>query len=358
MTYLKKSCILRQIKQGFSGDGKTLSGIVKIEQYAKNLSVEASIINFAPLSDGEYYCLIADAFGNVEILALRGKSFFNIISRLDLSLGFCAVICFVKNEILPIAYGVSGDRQYSFKKILETAFPSQNTKGAGTSSKEILEQSAITKHGNEVFYQEEDPPKNSNPQNEQDIEAPLQEDAPKAEKYDDERVALQNYYSREEEGDERRQYSENSENAQTQSGAKTQSYEDGQDAQENVDAQDLLHPFGTNPDGYYRTVKEEIDELFKKYPKDQTLNGVFHCSEWVRLKGEEGAPQYLVGVIYEDWHAKYICYALPSENGEIPPDEIKDVCTFVPLSLFNNQAGFFVIFQSAESGECIRPESV
>ncbi|MBO7298161.1 MAG: hypothetical protein J6U60_03845 [Clostridia bacterium] len=92
MNYVKKMCILRQLKQGFSGDGKTLSGLVKIEQYGKNLAVEVSIINFAPLALGEYYCLLSDGKGKTEMLALRGKSIFNILSDLDISHGFCAVI--------------------------------------------------------------------------------------------------------------------------------------------------------------------------------------------------------------------------------------------------------------------------
>ena len=354
MTYMKKSCILRQIKQGFSGDGKTLSGIVKIEQYAKNLSIEASIINFAPLSDGEYYCLIADAFGFTELLPLRGKSFFNIISKLDLSLGFCAIVCFVKNEILPVAFGVNGDRQYSFKKILETAFPEPKTKRAGTRSRDFDSQTAIAKHD----HLETQSPNYTVLENEQDAQSQMPNTTTEQSKYDDEKVATQNYYSREEEADERQLNPQNRENAQIESGPQTQPYEHGQNLTEDVDTKSVLHPFATHPDGYYHTVKEEIDELFKKYPKDETLIGVFHCSEWVRVKGEENSPEYLVGVIYEEWRAKYICYALPADNNETPPDEIKDVCAFVPISLYNDKVGFFIIFQSAESGECIRPESV
>ena len=344
MNYMKKSCILRQIKSGFSGDGKTLSGIVKLEQYGTNLSAEVSIINFAPLSAGEYYCLLADPFGSTELLPLRGKSLFNILSKLDLSLGFCALICFAKNELIPIAYGINGDRQYSFKQILLSAFPQQKTKRAGTNPKEIFNQTAIA---NESV-------------NNESVTADFHEQPETAQssKYNDELVAEQNYYSREEEGDERRTYPKNSENAHTQSANQTQSNQDRQDVAEDEYSKSVLHPFATNPDGYYRAVKEEIDELFAKYPKDQTLNGIFSCSEWVRVKGEENAPEYLVGIIYEEWRAKYICYALPAENAEVPPDEIKDVCTFVPLSVFTDKAGFFVIFQSAESGECIRPESI
>ena len=42
MHYVKKMCILRQIRQGFSTDGNALSGLIKVEQYAKNLAVEVS----------------------------------------------------------------------------------------------------------------------------------------------------------------------------------------------------------------------------------------------------------------------------------------------------------------------------
>ena len=92
------------------------------------------------------------------------------------------------------------------------------------------------------------------------------------------------------------------------------------------------------------------------YPRDKTLNGIFDCSEWVRLKGTAKAPLYLVGVVYMEDKAKYICYALAAENKNEPPEEIKNVCTFVPSSVFKENEGFFVLFQSASTGECIKPE--
>ena len=342
MNYLKKTCILRQIKQGFSGDGKSLSGLIKIEQYGKNISAEVSIINFAPLSAGEYYCLLSDPFGKSELLPLRGKSLFNIISALDISLGFCGIVCFVKNEVLPIAYGVNGEKTYDWKKILESAFPAQiKMKGAGSS---------LSKETAAVSYE----------RIEKDSEKPTSEYSIKREntpQYDDETLAVENYY-RAEEGDERERDYESSGYAQIKSGTEIENGERRQDSQEDVDGEAILHPFETDADGYYRSVKAEIDELFAKYPIDETLNGVFSCSEWVRLKGEEDSPEYLVGVIYENWKAKYVCYALPAKPNETPPDEIKDVCTFVPSSAFSDAVGFFVIFQSAASGECIRPDSV
>lgn len=123
MNFIKKMCILRQVRQGFSGDGKTLSGLIKIEQYGKNLSVEVSVINFAPLSSGEYYCLLSDRKGRTEMLPLRGKSLFNIVSELNAEEGFCGVICFVKNGIIPIAYGVNGDNVYDWRTLVKNSAP-------------------------------------------------------------------------------------------------------------------------------------------------------------------------------------------------------------------------------------------
>ena len=128
--------------------------------------------------------------------------------------------------------------------------------------------------------------------------------------------------------------------------------------QENENDQNLRHPFTTESRGYYLSVKREIDELFSKYPQDKTLCDAFTHSEWARIKGSEDAPQYLVGAVYEDGKVKYVCYALLAEDKDNPPSEIKEVCTFVPTSPLLNAQGFFVIFQSAATGECISPEKV
>ncbi|MBE5745010.1 MAG: hypothetical protein E7355_02615 [Clostridiales bacterium] len=322
MHYVKKMCILRQIKQGFSGDGKTLSGLVKIEQYGKNLAVEVSIINFAPLSSGEYYCLLADSFGKTEMLALRGKSLFNILTDMELEQGFCAVICFVKTDVLPIAYGVNGNASYDWKKILAATIPRAFSKNPPPS----LSYAAASAENT---------------------------DLENGQTYNDERLAKENYYKEQPRGQEL--FQETIQNAHVESANQKQDEKARADATENADNEDVRHPFTTDTDGYYRSVKTEIDELLHKYPKDDTLRGAFSCSEWVRVKGDEENPQYLVGVIYEDGKARYICYALAAQNGDTPPEEIKDVCAFVPHDVFHGERGFFVIFQSAATGECVKP---
>lgn len=334
MNYVKKMCILRQARHGFSGDGKALSGLIKIEQYGKNLSIEISVINFAPLVSGEYYCLLSDNKGKTEMLPLRGKSLFNILSDLDISQGFCGIICYVKNEIVPVAYGINGNGSYDWKTILNATLPPVFPQSDVSEKKERAEETAI----------------------ETAVSGTAETQASHAD-YDDETVAQENYFEENKEN-ERELFSETNGNAYTQSEAENQGEEARADASENVDAERIRHAFETDTDGYYRAVKGEIDELFEKYPRDTTLLNAFSCSEWVRVKGEQNAPEYLVGVIYDDGKAKYICYALLAQDKNAPPEEIKDACTFVPATPLDQDKGFFVIFQSATTGECIKPQKI
>ena len=333
MNYVKKMCILRQIKQGFSGDGKTLSGLIKIEQYGKNLAVEVSIINFAPLVSGEYYCLLSDGKGKTEMLSLRGKSIFNILSDVDISDGFCGIICYVKNEVVPIAYGINGKGCYDWKAILNATLPPVFPKNE--------------KVGGEIAFDE----KPSTPPHENTPSAPDKKNA-----YNDEEVATENYF--EEKENECVQPTKTDENASTQSATENPREEKGTNPAANGDAAGVLPTVGKDPDGYYLSVKRELDELFSKYPQDKTLCGAFSHSEWVRLKGTVKEPQYLVGALYENGKVKYICYALLAEDKDNPPEEIKNVCAFVPVSPLLNALGFFVIFQSAATGECVKPERI
>lgn len=336
MNYVKKMCILRQIKQGFSGDGKALSGLIKIEQYGKNLAVEISVINFAPLSTGEYYCLLSDGKGKTEMLSLRGKSMFNILSDIDITGGFCGIICYVKNDVVPIAYGINGNGNYDWRTILNATLPPVFPK---KKHGELQTEIADTQSADEPSFPDE-----------RERRSP-ESNAP----YNDESVATENYY--EEQNREQKESDQDLQNARTESALEA-SAETGTAITEDGDAQSVRHPFKTDSDGYYLSVKGELDELFRTYPSDATLKDAFACSEWVRVKGTEESPQYLVGVLYEEGQAKYICYALAAQDKDCPPEEIKNVCTFVPLSCLKENEGFFVIFQSATGGECVKPLSV
>ena len=370
MNYVKKMCILRQIKQGFSGDGKTLSGLIKMEQYGKNLAVEVSVINFAPLVSGEYYCLLSDGNGKTEMLALRGKSLFNLLTDLDISTGFCGVICYVKNEVVPIAYGINGNKTYDWRTILNTALPPvfPNVKGDNIKS-EIAGSAPTTIQNTPPMYEMKPdplppptpptPPKQPTPPEEEitppdDVSPPPREVLQNT--YDDDTVVTENYYERKDDGCSLSEKTEN--DARTESAVKIKGTEAGASPAPHGDAPCVRQPFKTDPDGYYFAVKTEIDRLFKQYPRDKTLDGAFSCSEWVRIKGTAKDPQYLVGILRKDGKVLYICYALWAEDRNNPPSEIKNVCTFVPTDVYDESRGFFVIFQSATSGECVSPTIV
>ena len=354
MNYVKKMCVLRQIKQGFSADGKPLTGLIKAEQYGKNLAVEVSVMNFAPLSSGEYFCLLSDGKGNTEMLALRGKSIFNLLTDMDISEGFCGVICLVKNEVTPIAYGVTGNKVYDWRAILNATLPP------------VFPQNEDKITPAQIPNTETKIPLSAQPQTDFNSTQPQPEEEPqvlsrtpnaRADKtYNDDCVAEENYYEVKE--NERQLLEETIENAYASGASEKPREEERANSAKNGDAPRVLHPFAVNPDGYYLSVKGEIDELFRSYPRDYTLSAAFSTSEWVRIRGEESNPQYLVGVLYEDGKATHICYALAAQDKTQPPEEIKGVCTFVPNSVFHDGQGFFVIFQSATSGECIKPTQI
>ena len=337
MIFLKKMCVLRQMRPGFSGDGKQAGGVVKAEQYGKNLSVEVSVIGFAPLSAGEYYALIADSRDRTELLPLRGKSLFNLISDLDIAEGFCAVICLVKNGVTPLAYGVSGNKEYDFDRLIASAAaPKEKTgfhiaaadAGAGlaadTGESESVGESAGESMGAGMG----------------------------AGKYNDESIAERDYY-KEAERNERGTIIERDENAGVAAENAAESGQAGQAAAANENAENIRKPLNENGDEYYRSVKDELDELFKKYEKDETLKSTFPCSEWVKIK-EPDKAEYLVGVIYEEAAPLYICYAFPAADKDDPPEEIAETCAFVPISPFVGAKGCFVIFQSTATGECVK----
>ncbi|MBQ8374488.1 MAG: hypothetical protein IJX98_02800 [Clostridia bacterium] len=323
MQYFKKNCILRQLKQGFSCDGKPLSGIVKAEQYGKNIAVEVGVINLAPLSTGEYYCVIADQKKRFQVLPLKEKTSFSFLSDMEISQGFLAGICFVKEDLpLAIAYGTNGTINLELNAILKTAFFS--------------------------------PPKaEETPPAQEEIGA---EESPAQNDYDDEAVTEENYFILEEEHDECERTSEIIGNAQDQGADTDETAQTGDTASQDADGECVRHAFTTQSDGYYQSIKGEIAELFEKYPRDDTLCGAFACSEWVRTKGEEGNPQQLVGLVYEDGRVKYICYALPKTEEE-PPQDFANACFFVPVSPLTPETGFFVLYQSAATGESIKPQN-
>ncbi len=318
MHYVKKTCILRQLKNGFSADGNPLSGIVKVEQYAQHIAVEISTANLAPLSEGEYHLLLADTEKRYKLFPLDSARF-SFHGDLQLAAGFYAAICHVNEDAELIAYGVCGNLSYDLFSLVRTAFSAPERMVATT------------------------PPPTFNA----DLHNGYQGAHPT---YDDELVAGDNYYEKE------KHYAHTAtaqagENAHIEGGNSHQETPQRNDPNQDEDDEGVRHAFPTQSDGYYQSIKGELTALFARYPQDETLTDAYPASEWVRVKGTEGAPEELVGLIYESGLVKYICYAVPAT--ESAPQEIREKAYFVPISPLTPEVGFFVLYQSGATGESI-----
>ncbi len=186
---------------------------------------------------------------------------------------------------------------------------------------------------------------------------------------------------------------------------------------------------------FYQAVKPQIDEMFVCYPNFEPLDRLVPDSKWVKI--ETNNDFYVVGLIYESEHSgnrpenaeriqnivedqnldkdpkqgkdpkqdrvqghnsdqgrkggfakrqkvEFICYGIPGNISNTPPDDMIDSCSFLPLAngrvetenshtnnhghevgiekSDNNQmeqgsgcsdSGFWIIYQSAETGKII-----
>ena len=328
MRYVKKTCILRQLKSGFSVDGNPLSGIVKAEQYAQNCSVELSTANLAPLSEGEYYLLLSDEKKRYKLFLLDGGTRYSFRAEIELAAGFYAAICYVHGDAVPIAYGVCGEMPYDLFSLVRVAFSSETQP---TDNQPTLAQP----------HADADP-------------APVH--AKSLPKYDDELVAGDNYFEKENPDYADHTSTQACQNAPAACGNSHQETPPRHDLNENENDESVRNPFTTQSDGFYQSIKGELTALFARYPEDETLTDAYPASEWVRIKGEKGNAEELVGLIYEGGLVKYICYAVPAT--ERTPQEMRDKAYFVPISPLTPEVGFFVLYQSAATGESILKQEV
>ena len=119
---IKRMCILKQLKTGFSADGNPLSGVVRVERYGKLSTLQLSLINFAPLSQGRYVCVLCDKQGERLIFPLTPQvsEYRTENSDFNPEKGFCAVVCFVKTGLSEcLAAGQYGSGGYNLKLLLE-----------------------------------------------------------------------------------------------------------------------------------------------------------------------------------------------------------------------------------------------
>ncbi len=299
MAYEKRLCVLKQIKKGFSADGKTLSGAVHAERLGETLTITLKLLDVAPVKEGKY--LLAVAVGEKKYLFdLSQEGVLRIEGAPSLNGGFSALLCFVRGEVEPVAFGSCTGENGDYSKLLL----------------------AVT----------QEPPKRKRV-------AVKKEEIRLESGYHDEAIAEDNYYEREKEHERTDTQNE----TVTTCGEQKKEERTGADSPRKDETDESVRPFLIGGElTYYNSVKERLDLAMKKYPRDERLKGVFPQSEWVNVEGT------LLGIIYEEGKPRYLCVAKEENTAEF-----ENRAHFVPFTPFSQEEGMYVLFQNAQTGEIV-----
>lgn len=329
MAYEKRVCVLKQTKRGFTADGSALSGAVYCERLGKELTLTLRFAGLAPVKEGRY-ALVLSVGGNFYCFDVTGNHSVRIADAPSLADGFSVLLCFLRREAEPVAFGNCGLASADYAPLLH-ALTEQDGK----------------KHKQPPMPV---PPVELPPTGPNVPQAPFipnppvpEEDEPRsgacfrerAAAYDDEAIAETDYFVPQDGAHAAAPREDEGVGRQTAGGGSA-----GEDAE-------VVHPFARTKGTltYYKEVRKNLDRAFRTRPKDTRLLSVFPQSEWVKANGA------LLGIIYEQGTPRYLCVAT-EKNGD-PPAEIKDHCTFVPSSPFSDDVGFYIVFQDADTGEYV-----
>lgn len=335
MDYQKKVLALKQVTQGFSVSIKPVSAIARIESENGVSDFYLSTINIAPARQGCYRCYICDGKDNLfEFdLGARPLSFHTQFAVCPfVEKGFAVGIYFVKDHLpTPVCFACSEsffvDKTALNKKVAEKCL----LKYKNTAREPIEKESPL-----------------------------VDEYKTLKEIYDDEAVATENYYETEKqiqtsqekiEEFSRERISHKNEFFDCRSQEETSKGAQGFDCAKNeTPAFDCKN----NQERYYLTVQKELEDVFNKFEKELDLCARFEQSRWAKINYAKD-KFYVVGVINQDGYPKYVCYGVPDDNPQKPPKELEGFCSFVKT--FPNtpkKQGYWMMFQDADSGRCIR----
>lgn len=111
-----------------------------------------------------------------------------------------------------------------------------------------------------------------------------------------------------------------------------------------------------NPNGaehkFYNMIADQLEELFDKFPRENTLEKLIDNSKWIRINHEEENKYYVVGIIYQNDDIKYICYGVPGNYYNEPPIELRNYSQWLPTDAMNPyEFGYWTMYQDADTGE-------
>ena len=359
MQFKRKVLALKETERGFSVNGKKLSGVCRLEFENGLGEIFLTPINALDKSSFSYGVLIFDGKNDSFVFELpclsrplRAKIFDNFSLDGGIAVGVYAfnddghkTILFAKEESCKLSIN-------TFNKTVADNLSTKKTREELTNTQPQIQPQEERLTNTQSVTQ----PQDYITDNERVV----------ASAYDDEAVATENYFELDEQIDKKLNFVKEwtLEKVRIEDGepsfasdkekAQIRSYFDR--------AQNETHfiKSAKSEDGkpYFLTVRKELDALFEKFPREDSLEKTFLNSRWARVYYSND-KYYVVGLIKEDGKEKYICYGVPATYSKNPPKELDGYCTFIPLSVFNlNGDGFWMMFQDAVTGKCITPNII
>lgn len=376
MNYIKKLCILKQVASGFAADGREVSALLTAESLGGRLTLTLAPIGFAPLAAGRYRCVVQDADGRRESFDLPVPSGACVrrAGGLDIARGIGCAVCFVGGKATCVAFGKTGEGAYDPKAMCATE--------------------------GEAPTRAQTPPAIPAPTRASDPMQPARAQTPPDPPYDDEMLATENYFEKEGGASSGEACAEKTGGAPTEETGGAQAAdglyaggpcaddgaptgggtEEGKAAEgggqekgaesgardgnaqaravtgENAQTLFRLHGGENAEPCYYDRVRADLDALFARHPAERELADCIPYSRWARVSFARN-KYYAVGVICDEKKPQYICYGVPAEAHGEPPAALKGFCSFLPLSVFEPEGrGYWMMFQDAETGRCVRIE--
>lgn len=110
--YTKRMVVIKEVQNGYSKDGKTVSGIVRIEESEYKTDISLSLMNLKPVESGEYFAIIKGCNDNSCVTALGGYPMSNSKECdyvLSVENGVAVAVMHLDGETATtVAYGSSG----------------------------------------------------------------------------------------------------------------------------------------------------------------------------------------------------------------------------------------------------------
>ncbi len=121
------------------------------------------------------------------------------------------------------------------------------------------------------------------------------------------------------------------------------------DEEEENEKKDLYLP------NFYAKLKEQIDDLFTKFPHEEYLESIIDNSSWVKVDYENTGDYYVFGLVKVDNCVKYVCYGVPAVFSKNAPKEIVGYPFWLPLEKDKNDGfGYWITYQDSETGESVK----